>query len=294
MSACELATVSDMSNGYAPSVSRRALVAVTLALTGILFFQAWAVLQLRAAAYPAGYAELLPRFIGLPLLFAAVCLIATSDRQQPMRLFAARVSVRPVLAAIAIGLLARTAEWAQITARGAFGLLEKSRLADAHSFFARWDCPEAALIVTSAIVWLLLVPVTEEFVHRGIVQNAFRHRGRFFAIAAATIIFVLFHPLEAYGTVFVMGVILGVLYWNTQVLWYPIIAHAAYDGMNPIDKLCLKVGWNPAVESLPVLPTGLVATSLVAATLLAIVWLLGTMQRVEPDTTQPARTANPP
>ncbi len=274
VSACDIATVALMSHWCVPRVSRLALVAVILALAAILVFQAWATLALRAGGTPLDYALLVPRLIGLPFLFAVVWLIAKSDGHQPKQLFEVPLAIRRVLAAIAIGLLARIAEWSQITARGAFGYLESARLADQVALSFKWECPDATLMFTGALIWLFLVPVTEEFVHRGIIQNAFRHHGRFIAIASATIIFMLFHESRAYATVFVMGTILGTQYWNTKVLWYPIISHATYDGMILIDEYCLQMRWNPGIDSLPAWPAGIIATGLFTAALTAIVRLL--------------------
>jgi membrane protease YdiL (CAAX protease family) len=271
-------------------VSRRALVAVILCLCLVLFLQAWGTLQLRAASFPAPLTEHLPRLIGLPLLFVGAWLIVRSDGHQPARLFRGRLHVPLVLAAVAVGLLARVAEWAQITARGAFGLLPGARLADPRSFSAGWDCPDAGVLVLAFLVWVLLVPVTEEFVHRGIIQNAFRARGARAAMLFAALIFMFAHPPASYPTVFVMGLIFGLQYWYTGVLWYPVLTHAVYDGFIPFDQLCLRLAWNPAMESLPAWQPGLVSLAVLVAALFAILRLLLAMKRAEPAATQPAAT----
>jgi membrane protease YdiL (CAAX protease family) len=271
-----------------PLVSLRALVAVILSLCFVLVLQAWATLRLQAAGYPPPLAEHLPRLVGLPLLFAAAWLIVMSDGQKPAPLFAARLRLPLVLAAVAVGLLARVAEWAQITVRGAFGLLPGARAADPLPFSFGWNCPEAGVLVLAFVVWLLLVPVTEEFLHRGIVQNAFRPRGALVAILLSTLIFMLAHPPASYPTVFVMGMIFGLQYWNTGVLWYPVITHAVYDGLIPLDQLCLRLAWNPAVESLPAWQPGLVSFGILVAALASVLLLLHKMKRAEPAVTQPA------
>jgi membrane protease YdiL (CAAX protease family) len=282
-----------MPDKSAPLVSRRALVAVILLLCFILFLQAWTTLALRAAGYPLPLAEHLPRLVGLPLLFAAAWLIVRSDGQKPAPLFAARLRFPWVLAAVAVGLLARVAEWAQITARGAFGLLPGARAADPLPFALGWNCPDAGVLFLAFVVWLLLVPVTEEFVHRGIVQNAFRPRGAFVAILLSALIFMFAHPPATYPTVLVMGLIFGLQYWNTGVLWYPVLTHAVYDGLIPIDQLCLRLAWNPAVESLPAWQPGLASLGVLVAALVSVVLLLRKMKRAEPTGTQPAATPRP-
>ena len=274
-------------------VSRRALVAVILLLCLVLFLQAWATLQLRTLGYPLALAEDLPRVIGLPLLFAAAWLIVRSDGQQPAPLFAARVRFPLVLAAVAVGVLARVAEWAQITARGAFGLLPGARMADSVPFSLGWECPNAGVLVLAFLVWLLLVPITEEFVHRGIIQNFFRHRGGAVAILLSALIFMFAHRPASYPTVLAMGLIFGIQYWNTGVLWYPVITHAVYDGLIPFDQMCLRLTWNPAVESLPAWQPGLASLGVLLVALAAIARLLLKMKRAEPAATQPAATPSP-
>lgn len=276
-----------------PRVSLRALLAVLLCLLCVLFLLAWGTLKLREAGHPVPVAENLPRLLGLPLLFAAAWLIVRSDGHRPLRLFAGRLHGPLVLAAIAIGVLARIAEWAQITARGSFGLLPGARLADPLPFAASWACPEAGVLALAFFVWLFLVPVTEEFIHRGIIQNSFRHRGALAAILLSALIFMFAHPPASYATVLVMGLIFGLQYWNTAVLWYPVITHAVYDGLIPLDEHCLELAWNPPVESLPAWQPGLISTAVFLVALATVGLLLLKMKRVEPVATQPAGAPEP-
>ena len=129
--------------------------------------------------------------------------------------------------------------------------------------------------------------------HRGIIQNYFRRRGALAAILLSTLIFMISHPPGTYATAFVMGLILGLQYWKMKVLWYPVLTHAAYDGFIPLDTLCLKLAWNPALEQLPAWGPGLVSVLVLVSAAAAIAFLLLRPGRAEPTATQPAATPEP-
>ena len=84
---------------------------------------------------------------------------------------------------------------------------------------------------------LLLAPLFEEFVFRGLVQSCFRNIGpRWFCIAAAAAIFAAAHiPVAAWQVLpglLALGLILGWLYEHTGSLWPGIFAHAGFNFAN--------------------------------------------------------------
>ncbi|HEX5786591.1 MAG TPA: CPBP family intramembrane glutamic endopeptidase [Woeseiaceae bacterium] len=255
-------------------LSRRALIAVLLVLVLILVLQAWAVIAMRRHGYDEAHAHNLSRLAGLPLLFLLAWRILLRDGQMPARLFAATLDVRLVGTAVALGVILRIAEWAMLTARGALGFVPDALAAGPVPFSLGWQCPPPDVLVVGVLAWWLLVPVTEEFIHRGIVQSALANGGKARAIAVATTVFTLAHPPAAWASVFAIGLLFGLLYWNSGVLWYPVIAHAAYDGMIPFDSLCLRLGWNPAAADLPVTAVAVPAVFIVALSAAASFWLV--------------------
>ena len=265
----------------------RTLAAIALMLLLVLFAQAWASLRLRELVSHPSLAEEIPRLVGLPVLFLLAWLLISRDRQQPARLFRPLPAARLVCAALAVGVLARVAEWAQLTARGAFGWIAAAENAGPADFSADWECPAAAVLVASGLVYCFLVPITEEFIHRGAIQGALAQRGPWVAIAVSATFFALCHPPSAFASVFALGTLFGIQYWNTGILWCPIISHAAYDGFIPFDVLCLKFTWNPPPEALPVLIPG-VAASIVFLCCSASAIGLVTKMRAEPRPAQPA------
>lgn len=268
-------------------LTARTLTALVLTLLLVLVVQAWASLRLRELVSHPALAEDVPRLVGLPLLFLLAWLLIRRDRQQPERLFLRLPPARLVVAALAVGVLARVAEWAQLTARGAFGWVPAAANARPAEFSANWDCPAAPVLVASGLVYCCLIPITEEFVHRGAIQGALAHRGPWIAIVTSAAFFAVCHPPSAFISVFALGTLFGIQYWNTGILWCPIISHAVYDGFIPFDVLCLKLAWNPPPDALPVLIPGVTASVIFACCVAAAICLV-TRMRAEPRPAQPA------
>lgn len=66
--------------------------------------------------------------------------------------------------------------------------------------------------IMSLFVTVILAPVTEEFIFRGIVLNAFKKYGTWFAIIASSILWAAVHGnLEQSIPVFFIGIFLGIL-----------------------------------------------------------------------------------
>ncbi len=81
----------------------------------------------------------------------------------------------------------------------------------------------------------IIISFSEEFFFRGIIQNYISKKlaivkdGNIFAIIIATTIFALYHfpftETTAFSSVFIFGIILGLLYDKTQNIWPPIFIH---------------------------------------------------------------------
>lgn len=92
-------------------------------------------------------------------------------------------------------------------------------------------------IVFSAVV---LAPLFEEPIYRGMVQTALRQggpfEGRWAVILLATVIFVAMHitavPWYALGSLVILSLGLGYLYERTGSLIAPILAHALFNALN--------------------------------------------------------------
>ena len=90
---------------------------------------------------------------------------------------------------------------------------------------------------------VVIVPIIEEFLFRGGVQNYFRqYLSKAPAILLTALIFTFFHVewgkgffnLQLGGIIFVLGIFLGYLYEYRKILLAPILLHMLFNGMNTL------------------------------------------------------------
>lgn len=256
-------------------VAPRELVAVVLLLIAGLFLQAWLTTTLDARLGDRDHATNVARLVALPLVFVGTWLVVRNRPRILSRLFApGRFDLWLLVSAVLLGLVIRIFWWSQATARVAFGIgVDSSPQADAF-FSLGYACPAASVVAVAALVWLFLVPVTEEFVHRGILQSAFADRGPVVAIGLSAAIFAVMHPLQNFAFVFLFGIVFGVQYWRSRTLLAPIVTHATYDGLQIVDWICLRIVWRPAADARPLVGIGLAAATVAALALAAVFGLL--------------------
>lgn len=256
-------------------ISVRKLLAIILVLVFVFFVRAWLQLELRAQGLDVDFSKDLSYLIVMPALALMLLPIMWHHRDFLPRLLSRRqLTVRLALSAIALGLVMRTIFWSQLVARVSFGLARDTDpgavIGPAFSF----ACPPPQVIGLGVLVMALLVPVIEEVLNRGVIQSAFVHNGRTRAVFMSAIVFTLFHTPSSYAFVFVMGIVLGLQFWNTQTLWASIITHTTYNGLTQLDWRCLRGSWNPTAERLPALVPGFVALGVLVAASGCAIWLL--------------------
>ena len=251
------------------------IVAIILVLVFALFVRSYMQLEFRAQGFETGYARDLSYLLASPILVLLLLPLIRDHRTLWSRILDRhRLTVGLVLSAVALGVLMRIIWWSQLIARVSFGLTrnyDPTVVAGPEFSFA---CPPPQVIGLGLVVMSLLVPVVEEFLHRGVLQSAFVHTGKPTAIFVSAIIFTVFHTPASYAFVFVMGVVLGLQFWNTQILWTSIITHGVYNGLIQFDWRCLRGAWNPAAEQLPALMPGFVALGILIAATVCALWLL--------------------
>jgi membrane protease YdiL (CAAX protease family) len=235
-----------------PDLPRRAIVAVMLLLVSLLLVQAWIAAGFAAAGHARDHAVNLARMLTLPTLVTLVWLVVRPWRAHFQELLALdALTPRLILQAAAIGLLARVAAWAELTFRGAAGLVRGAREAAPRDFMVGLECPSPEVLLVAAVTWLVLVPFTEEFVHRAVIQGWLQRFGTWPAIIASSVVFTAMHQPSSYAWVFIMGLLLGFQFRVAGSLWPPIITHATYDGLRLLDTVCARLAWNPAPETIP-------------------------------------------
>lgn len=247
-------------------IGRRTFLAILLSLVLALLLQARLALDLAASGRDADHALALARLMTLPpLLTAVLWLLRDRRRLLCARLGPAGLTARIVCTGMATGVLMRAAGWSQVTASGAFGVLEAARDAPARAFGIGVDCPAFEVMAAAVATWLVVVPLTEEIVHRGVVQSYLAGHGKRVAIGGSTLVFALMHEPGTWPWVALMGSLFALQYWNARTLWLPVITHASYDGLIPLDELCLRLSWNPPDAELPLLAVGVPAAAVFAS-----------------------------
>lgn len=253
----------------------RTVIAIILVLVFALFVRAYIQLELRALDFEAGYAKDLSYLLASPILALLLLPLIRGHKKYWSRILdRRRLTVRLVLSAVALGVTMRIIWWSQLIARVSFGLTRNHDPTTVIGPEFSFACPQPPVIGLGLVVMALLVPVVEEFLDRGVFQSAFVHKGRPTAILVSAVIFTALHTPASYAFVFVMGVVFGLQFWNSQTLWASMITHGTYNGLIQFDWRCLRGTWNPTAEQLPVIVPGSIAiTVLIAATACAL-WLL--------------------
>ncbi len=256
--------------------ARFLIIAIMIFQTFALFTQIVLQKRLQEGGLDLTFARNLSYLIVPPMLAALMVTILRTNKELLIRILSKRaLSVRIILTAIAIGVLARIAWWSQIFFRFSVGLIQNPDPAAIEGPIFTFACPPPVPMLLALLVWGCLVPVTEEVINRGLIQSWLMHRGRVYAIGVSAFIFAIFHPLAAIPLALVFGIVLGVQFANTRTLWAVIITHATYDLLIQFDWYCLRVIWNPPATELPM--TGLAVASLgsLIVTIASIVYLLG-------------------
>lgn len=262
-------------------------MAILLVLVLLLLLQAGLALELQRGGHGGDHALALARLATLPLLLALVlCLLRKQRRFIRTRLSPAALTPRILFTGIATGCLLRIAGWSQVTLRGAFGQLDAALDAPPVAFAVGLACPSVPVLATAAVAWIVLVPLTEEVIHRGVVQSWFARYGKWTAVVTSTLAFTALHEPPADPWVATIGLVFAIQYWNSRFLWLPLVTHASYDGLVLIDELCLELTWNPPRETLPALVPGSIAAVTFLLAIAAVTSLLRA-RWVEPPPRRP-------
>ena len=158
---------------------------------------------------------------------------------------------RLILIAITIGLLLRVAWWSQLLAGVALGFYADSEIAQTLQPKFAYECPAASAMLLGLAVTMVLVPIVEETINRGLLQSSLSHLGPLLAIPVAALFFAVAHRSTSWTFVFGAGLVLGVLFWKTQTLWLSLATHASFNSLALFDWRCLQGQWNPPATLLP-------------------------------------------
>ncbi len=184
------------------------------------------------------------------------------------------LSPRMIIYGLLLGVLLRVAYWAQLIAGVALGLYRDPGVIGALRPEFGFVCPTLPVLILGMVVMVILTPIVEEFVHRGLIQTCLNPHGPVVAIGTSALLFMLVHRLSTWGFALAAGIVFGILFWKTRTLWLPLLAHGAVNAMTVLDWRCLRGRWNPPAEHLPIVSVAVASLAVLAACVSAIAYLL--------------------
>lgn len=259
----------------APKSGGVLITATLLILVAALLARSWLRTTLLQDGFTHYLAADLSYLIVPPLL--ALCLTPIFRSRPGLLRALFRVdglSLQLVVTAIMIGLLLRIAWWSQLFAGVALGIYADNEAAQTLPPRFAFECPAAAALLLGLVVTVLLVPIVEEIVNRGLLQSFLSHLGPLLAIPAAACIFALTHRFASWTFVFSAGLVLGVLFWKTQTLWLSLATHASFNGLALVDWRCVQGQWNPPATSLPIWQVAVSSLVILGIAIFSIAFLL--------------------
>ena len=260
---------------------RTSFVAVIAATTAALIFRAWLQLELLEDGFQKNHAADLSYLVVPPTLLVLLFPIWRQYTSFIISLFRPNVLTPTlILRAIAVGCLLRLATWSQLVAGVAFGWYRNPDPTAIVGPAVAFNCAALPVMALGIVVMVMLVPVVEELVSRGLIQSWLSDRGAIISITLSALFFMVWHRPSGWGFAFLAGLVLGVQYWRTGTLWSSLISHATVNALIRFDWRCLNVQWNPRTSDLPALGTGIPALlALVAAVIVMLLLLAKTPGR---------------
>lgn len=262
--------------------NRTHVVAVLVALAAALVARSALQVHLRNIGIPQPFAADVSYLVVPPLLAILLFPVLTANRTLLRQCFdTSHLNMRLVLNALALGGLLRLAWWCHVVAGVSLGIFQNDDPSRVVGPEAMFRCPPGYALATGVLVMSILVPVIEELLHRGFVLTYLRRHGPAIAVAGSAALFAVYHPLGAWGFVFLAGLVMGAQFWITRSLWPSLITHATINTLVIIDWRCVQGQWNPPAADLPLVSVAVVAISLLVVCGGLTAWLLFKMHRGE-------------
>ncbi len=130
----------------------------------------------------------------------------------------------------------------QLVSIGVWHLFHHSPIEQVAVQYLRKTLEQPLLFTASALAVTTLVPLTEEFLFRGLLQSWLKHKFHHapIAIVIASCVFTLFHysstqgmtNIELLSSLFILSCVLGFLYERQRSLWAPVGLHSFFNLMS--------------------------------------------------------------
>jgi membrane protease YdiL (CAAX protease family) len=247
------------------------VLAIILFQVAALFARSMLDLSLRARGVDPEVANDLSYLVVPAVLLVLMHPYLRTCKDSLRKLFSlAGLNLRMIVLSIALGLVMRLTYWATLTLLIGAGVIRNEDPNAIVGPIIGFNCPPATVLLLSLAIMAVVVPITEEVMHRGFFLHGLLHRGKILAIIVSAVFFALMHELSTYPSAFIVGIVLAVQALNYRALWGPIIAHATYNATSTIDWDCFQLIWNPpagdptidklAWVSLPIIIAGVTAS----------------------------------
>lgn len=182
--------------------------------------------------------------------------------------------LRLIVLSVTLGITLRIAYWGGLISLVSFGVLQNDDPDAVLGPVIRFGCSEENILALSFLVGVILTPLVEETINRGLILQSLIHRGKILAIASSSFLFAIAHNPQAMLLAFLVGLFLAAQMINCKTLWAPIITHATYNAVSIFDWKCMSTQWNPHVPTPAMTAVGLLAATLTAVGIALSIFLV--------------------
>jgi membrane protease YdiL (CAAX protease family) len=254
---------------------RAPIIAILIIEAAALVARSYLELTLRADGFAQAFAKDLSFFVVPPILAILLFPVLRDHKDYLLSLFRRKdLTLKLFFTGIAVGLLMRIAWWSQLVFFGATGI---SRNPDPNAIVGpifSFGCPPFVQLLVGITVMAILVPIIEETINRGLIQSSLAHRGKTQAVLLSSLIFAVAHPPAAMPFAFAAGLVMGVQFWNSQTLWFSLIAHSTVNGLIQLDWRCVHGMWSPRPQDLPMYTTSAISLMVFLTSITGIYFLI--------------------
>lgn len=227
------------------------IIAIVLFQVAALFARSMLDLSLQRSGMHSDVSNDLSYLVVPPILLILMFPYLRRCKDSLRRLFAIHLlTLRIVVCSVALGLTLRLMWWASTTFLIGIGVFSTD---DANAIvgpIVAFECPPLPVLALSLSIMAVVVPITEEIVHRGFILHGLLPYGGKAAIVGSAGLFALMHVVDSYAATFIAGLVFAIQALNYRALWGPVIAHATYNAAAVIDWDCFRIVWNPPESDL--------------------------------------------
>ncbi len=100
-------------------------------------------------------------------------------------------------------------------------------------------CPDAGNRLLAITVMVVITPLIEEVVHRGLLASALLNHGMWLTVLVSSLLFAVMHTPSGVAFAFFAGIVLCLQYLYTGAVWLSLMTHVTYNGLVQLDRFCV-------------------------------------------------------